>query len=230
MATTLHHGDQGPAVKQLQVEVNQTLTNRKFPWRTIDPDGIFGDETQKTARFVGWLRGFHAAGELDNIKAGTISDQAFAILVGEEPSSKEMKQRELDRRAIAKKLRFTHNHRPKTVQERGVADFEGDQVASWMVKFLKESRAKGWDGQLISGFRSPQFSESLCLDMCGQPKCPGRCAGKDSNHVGLVHPAGAIDVSPESASQFASIQSRIGSPLRNDMPTTDPNHFSVSGH
>ena len=174
--------------------------------------------------------GLHGPAELDNIRAGTITAHAFAILVREQPPTKEMNERDRERRVIAKKLRFTHNHRPRKIQARGVADFEGDQVASWMVKFLNESREKGWDGQLISGFRSPAHSERVCLDMCGQPSCPGRCAGKNSNHSGLVHPAGAIDVSPESAAEFASIQTRIESPLRNDMPTTDPNHFSVSGH
>ncbi|MDQ3964355.1 MAG: hypothetical protein M3277_10655 [Actinomycetota bacterium] len=210
--------------------VNRTLRARKFPWRTIDADEIFGDETQKGARFAGWLMGFHRGGELDNIRDGTITAHAFAILVRQRDPSEEMKKRAEERKAIAKKLRFTHNHRPRKRKARGVAIFEEDQVASWMVKFLKKSRASGWDGQLISGFRSPQFSESLCLDMCGQPSCPGRCAGKNSNHSGLIHPAGAIDVSPESAAEFASIQRRIGSPLRNDMPTTDPNHFSISGH
>jgi hypothetical protein len=171
MATTLHHGDRGPAVKRLQVEVNRRLRNRRFPWRTIDPDEIFGDETQRAARFVGWLMGFHGPTELDNIRAGTITAHAFAILVREQSPTKEMKQRDRDRRVIAKKLRFTHNHRPRKIQARGVAAFEGDQVASWMVRFLKMSREKGWDGQLISGFRSPAHSERVCLDMCGQPSC-----------------------------------------------------------
>ena len=138
-----------------------------------------------------------------------------------------MKGRVEARRATAKKLRFLHHHRARKRKARGVATFDGIPVAAWMVKWLRKSRDNGWQGVLVSGFRTPHHSEALCLDMCGQPSCPGTCAGKTSNHVGLIHPAGAVDVTAED--RFAEIQSKIGSPLQNDLPS-DLVHFSVSGH
>ena len=60
--------------------------------------------------------------------------------------------------------------------------------------------------------------------------CPGNCAGRTSNHSGRVAPAGAVDVTDYPA--FAALMKR--SPHRprllNDLPVTDPNHFSATGH
>lgn len=110
----------------------------------------------------------------------------------------------------------------------GVATFDGKQVPAWMVPWLEKSRKAGWQGYVISGWRSPAYSTSLCIAMCGAPSCPGRCAGASSNHSGSTYPAGAIDVDVAHASQFEAIQFKIGSPLRNYL-AADINHFSVSG-
>jgi hypothetical protein len=226
MGTTLHIGDRGPAVKKLQREVNTTFRNRHFSFRTIDPDEIFGEETQKAARFAGWLMGF-SHGQLNKIEDGIITSYSYSALIHERAQSEAAKQRDLKREPTARKLRFMHNHPAPKPVARGVATFDGVPVAAWMVKWLKKSRANGWTGELVSGFRSPEHSERVCRDMCGQPTCPGRCAGRSSNHVGLIHPAGAIDVTEEL--RFAAIQPKIGSPLRNDLPS-DLIHFSTTGH
>jgi hypothetical protein len=226
MTKTVRMGDQGAAVKKLQIQVNKTFANRSFPWRKIKTDGIFGEDTQKAARFAGWLMGF-ARPQLKKIDEGEISAWAYKILVRQNKPSDSIKERDLKRRPVAKKLRFLHEHRARKLRKRGVGTFDDVPVAAWMVKFLKKSRANGWQGELVSGFRSPEHSEQLCQDMCGQPTCPGRCAGRGSRHVGLIHPAGAIDITD--TDRFAEIQPKIGSPLHNDLPN-DPVHFSVTGH
>jgi len=110
--------------------------------------------------------------------------------------------------------------------EAGVGSFDGKQVAKWIIPWLEKSRAEGWSGSVTSGYRTPEYSESLCFGMCGAPSCPGTCAGRSSNHSGDHYPAGAVDVSDYS--NFGSIQPRIGSPLKNNLPA-DRVHFSVSG-
>lgn len=107
-------------------------------------------------------------------------------------------------------------------------------VAEWMVPWLDKSRAAGWGGVVVSGVRTAAHSQSLCCTICHAcapyTTCPGRCAGYYSNHnmePNQGYPHGAIDVSDYW--NFAAIQSRIGSPLRNDLPL-DRVHFSVSGH
>lgn len=112
-------------------------------------------------------------------------------------------------------------------QEEGVGNYDGKPVAKWIIPYLEKSREHGWGGSVTSGYRTPEYSESLCFDMCGAPSCPGTCAGRSSNHSGSKYPAGAVDVSDPGT--FGSIQPKIGSPLKNDLPA-DPVHFSVSGH
>lgn len=112
----------------------------------------------------------------------------------------------------------------------GFGTFDGKTVAAWMVPWLVKSRAAGWHGVVVSGVRTPAYSQQLCYNMCGHPTCPGTCAGIYSNHNMLPsqgYPYGALDVSDYYT--FESVQFRIGSPLRNDLPA-DPVHFSVSGH
>lgn len=118
-------------------------------------------------------------------------------------------------------------HEPPKPPASGVGVFDGKQVAAWMIPWLQRSRAAGWRGVLVSGWRDPAYSEQLCYQMCGQPTCPGRCAGRNSNHSGSVYPAGAVDVSDYY--NFKAIQFRIQSPLRNYLGSADPVHFSVSG-
>lgn len=109
----------------------------------------------------------------------------------------------------------------------GLATFDGRTVAAWIVPWLEKSRKAGWTGTVVSGYRTPEYSTSLCIAMCGAPSCPGRCAGASSNHSGKVYPAGAIDVTDYT--RFGSIQWQIGSPLKNSIGASDPVHFSVSG-
>lgn len=110
----------------------------------------------------------------------------------------------------------------------GVTKFDGVPVAAVAVPYLSWARNHGWSGRLVSGWRDPRYSESLCYRMCGRPRCPGQCAGTSSNHVGTTKDRFAIDVSEYH--QFARVIARC--PLRprifNDLPN-DRVHFSPSG-
>lgn len=109
-----------------------------------------------------------------------------------------------------------------------VTRFDGVPCAIWLAKKLQAARNAGrWKGRLVSGWRSPAYSESLCRAMCGAPRCPGRCAGRSSNHSGSVYPAGAVDVSDYET--FAAEAKRLGLGIHNSLGAQDPVHFSVSG-
>ena len=140
---------------------------------------------------------------------------------------------------IERKRKWLEDHADPQPNADGTADWRGMKVVAWMVgaapgrdgkkvNWLQKSVERGWDGRLSSAYRSPEYSESLCRNMCGAPSCPGRCAGRASNHSGSAYPGGAIDVYPEYA-QFEAIQKQIGSPLQNQLDDRDPVHFSVSG-
>ena len=149
---------------------------------------------------------------------------------------------------ISRKLKFLKDHPPPKADAEGTAKWkDGTRVAAWMVgaavgpdgrkvNWLERYVDEGWDGNLTSGYRSPEYSESLCFNMCDAPSCPGKCAGRNSNHSGADGPGakgndswGAIDVAPQYV-KFEAIGVEINSPLINRLDYRDPVHFSVTGH
>ena len=113
----------------------------------------------------------------------------------------------------------------------GTSIFDGKVVPNWIVNHLKKARASGeWQGVVISGVRTPAYSVQLCHNICGAPRCPGLCAGMNSNH-NATEPVedgeGAIDVSDHvGLGRWMNVN---GNPLRNDRLPNDRNHFSQDG-
>lgn len=119
----------------------------------------------------------------------------------------------------------------------GWQNFDGHLVAGWMIReALSPARSSGaWGGVVFSGYRSPDYCRQLCIDMCGQPSCPGRCAGVSSNHCGPPsfkgNPyEGAVDVTdPYGLRRWCESH---GNPIRGGgaiLPYDTP-HFSRAGN
>lgn len=111
----------------------------------------------------------------------------------------------------------------------GVGTFDGKPVAKCAIPVLRWCRAHGWPGQLVSGWRSGVYSEHLCLVMCGHPSCPGKCAGRATNHTGTSPERFAMDVS--AYVKFGEVVAKcpIKPHVHNALPR-DLVHFSPSGN
>lgn len=119
--------------------------------------------------------------------------------------------------------------------------FDGKMIAAYIEPSLHWARYTGhnglkWRGQVVSGGRTAAYSEHLCYVMCGHPSCPGKCAGRSSNHVGndpYAIPCGAVDVSDyvrfKYLMQFCPVDKLHTVRLQNHLPL-DPVHFSASGN
>lgn len=119
-------------------------------------------------------------------------------------------------------------NRVRSVLMPGVGTFDGIPVAKTAIPVLKWCRAHGWNGRLVSGYRTPAYSESLCYSMCGRPSCPGRCAGRSTNHAYATPVRFGLDVSDYV--NFGHIVAKC--PLRPHVHNALPNdlvHFSPSG-
>ena len=134
------------------------------------------------------------------------------------------------RRHVRKKIAYLEAHKPDPpASTTGIGTYDGHSVAAWFIPWLEKIRARGrWTGVVVSGYRSPEYSTSLCYAICGAPRCPGRCAGASSNHSGVNFPGGAIDVTDYYT--FAAEARAIGAPFHNGLPSTDPVHFSNPGN
>lgn len=125
-------------------------------------------------------------------------------------------------------------HQAEIAKKHGTAHYDGKVVAAYMVPHLDWARRTGhdglkWRGVLVSGYRTPAYSESLCYAMCGAPSCPGRCAGRATNHAWTEPPRGAIDVSDYERFGYLMQYSPHHPRIFNDLPN-DRVHFSPTGH
>lgn len=137
-----------------------------------------------------------------------------------------------------KKQRWLKNHAdPKPPPQSGLlVTFDGLQVPRWIASILQNARNDGVSFHVISGYRSPAYSTSLCMGMCGAPQCPGTCAGAASNHAcppsgkGVPY-EGAVDVFP-GAPALESWCRAHNQPLYGNgfaLGSADMNHFSHTG-
>jgi hypothetical protein len=136
-------------------------------------------------------------------------------------------------RQVSRGIRRRRRQRRRAIEDLDprpeVSMFDGRLVATWLRRYLVWAREHGWRGQLISGWRSPEYSEQLCFEMCGRPTCPGRCAGRASHHSKNQKPGGAVDVSDYV--QFGALMERCPYQPRifNALGPVDPGHFSSTG-
>lgn len=103
---------------------------------------------------------------------------------------------------------------------KGLVDFGGKQVASWIAPILKYAQSKGWKGSIESGYRSKAEQERIYDSGVRPAAVPGT-----SNHEGTEFPRGAVDVSE--AEQLSKILQ--GSPYAQALVyagSKDPVHFS----
>lgn len=134
----------------------------------------------------------------------------------------------LHRRA-EQKLSWLRKHPPPLDPDGDdLIQIDGKQVAEEVGREVLRIRAAGrWKGYIVSGYRTPAYSQQLCYQICGRPSCPGLCAGTSSNHTRKGGRNGAVDLTDYFT--FAAECRRLGSWLENHLPR-DLVHFSDSGN
>lgn len=108
-----------------------------------------------------------------------------------------------------------------------IVTLDGKPCASWIARGCIDRRSKGWSGVLVSGYRTPEYSEQLCYQICGRPSCPGLCAGRSSNHCCPPTYSGQDGEGACDVSYYWEFPERDG--LYNNLPR-DLVHFSRSGN
>ena len=212
------------AVRALQTEMNRFTERHLHNVAPVIVDGVEGPVTRKRLRRVKYLLGYSGA------EARKPTADAKLIERLRHPNSARHSSPAMLARGLRRRRKQRVLAKRSAAPRAGLATFDGRAVAEWIEPHLRWARGHGWKGTVESGYRTPEHSEQLCMSMCGHPTCPGTCAGRTSNHSGRVAPAGAVDVTDYPA--FAELMKR--SPHRprllNDLPVTDPNHFSATGH
>jgi hypothetical protein len=133
----------------------------------------------------------------------------------------------LHRRA-ERKLQWLRKHPPSVDPDHdGLMTVDGKLISVGVGQEVLRIRKGGrWKGYVVSGYRTPAYSEQLCYGMCGHPSCPGTCAGRNTNHARKGGRNGAVDLTDYYT--FAAECRRLGSWLENHL-SRDLVHFSDSG-
>jgi peptidoglycan hydrolase-like protein with peptidoglycan-binding domain len=211
------------AVRALQTALNGFTDKHVLGMGKLMVDGVLGPATKKRIR-----QAKHYLGYTGTARKTTAVDDEFLQRLRHPRSTRHSSPRMLAR-AAQRRRKQRKAAKLSRAPRAGVDAFDGEPVAAWMKPYLVWAREHGWQGTLNSGWRDPAHSERLCFDICNAPKCPGRCAGRSSNHVGNVRPAGSIDVSDPA--KFGELMRKCpyDPPLINRLGAKDPWHYSVSG-
>jgi hypothetical protein len=210
-------------VSALQGHLNRFTAKYLEGVRPIAVDGKRGRETNKRTRRVKYYLGYTGTAQ----RSLAVGPRLFSRM--DHPRSPRLFNPAMLSRGLARRRKQHHVAKAAAAPRAGVASFEGKPVAAWLKPYLDWARKHGWQGDLKSGYRTPEESEQLCFGICGHPTCSGTCAGRTSNHSGRVKPNGAIDVTDEV--RFGELMKRCPFSPRifNDLPS-DRVHFSRTGH
>jgi hypothetical protein len=215
--------------KHLQYELNRFIADHKsLGYVQLQVDGETGQRTKQVLHNIRYDLGYLRE-NLDK----PVDDNFFKRLRHPnqvEPrwgQTKDVIRRGKKRRRVRR--RWVARNRTRAFLKPGVGSFDGIAVAKCAIPVLTWCRQHGWRGRLVSGYRTPAYSESLCRRMCGRPTCPGRCAGRSTNHAYATPERFAMDVSDYI--KFAEVVRNC--PVRPHVHNSLPNdrvHFSPSGN
>ncbi len=212
-----------PDVRNLQRALNQFSRRFLKGMTPLVVDGKKGRLTKQRIRAVRYYLGYTGpAGK------STLVDADFVRRL-RNPRSARFSNPAMLARAAGRRRAQQKAALRSVAPRAGVAMFDGKPVAAWIKPYLDWARQHGWHGTLNSGWRDPVHSEQICKEKCHAVRCPGTCAGRSSNHVGRIKPAGAIDITEPAMFAQLMLKCPLSPRLVNALPH-DPIHFSVTGH
>lgn len=214
-------------ITHLQNQMNHfTRMHRDLGRPDLRVDGEMGALTRNRVHEIKYDLGYI------NVK-GEINEDFFTRM---EHPTKLLPGAHQDKAALARGRARRNTRRLHVIRNRfraflkpGVANFDGIPVAKAVIPVLQWCRANGWKGRLVSGYRTPAYSEGLCKAMCGRPSCPGRCAGRSTNHAYAIPSRFAIDVSDYVNFGHIVAKCPIQPKIHNALPN-DRVHFSPQGN
>jgi hypothetical protein len=208
----------------LQRGMNWFVKKYALGYGPLRVDGRMGGATKARIRTIKFLLGYLG-------KINSIPDHDFRSRLYHPKSIRYSTPRRIARgmrRRSAQRAHWRKNHQDAN-KKHGVGTYDGIPCANAAIPILQWCRNHGWHGRLVSGYRTPEYSEHLCYQMCGRPQCPGMCAGRATNHAYAEPNRFACDVSDYW--NFANVVARCPlNPHIYNRLSRDRVHFSPSGN
>lgn len=216
-------------VSRLQTEMNRFIRKYKgLGYTRLQVDGEMGPLAKKRVEQIKYLIGYAR----ENINDTPNEDFRHRMRHPSDTKNNWGQTKAVVARGRKRRIRrrrWVARNQVTSYVKPGVSHFDGRPVAKCAVPLLTWARKNGWHGRLVSGWRDPKYSQSLCYNMCGRPSCPGRCAGLSSNHVGSSPARFAMDVSDYANFGRIIAHCPLQPKVHNSLGARDPVHFSPSG-
>jgi peptidoglycan hydrolase-like protein with peptidoglycan-binding domain len=210
-------------IKEIQSALNAFTGKYLENVTPLIVDGVEGQATKKRIRRVKYYLGYRGA----ELRSASVTPQLLKHMA--HPRSPRNANPAKLARALARRRKQHKLAARNAATSAGVAMFDNKPVAAWLKPYLDWARAHGWQGQLNSGYRTPEYSEHLCYEMCGAPRCSGKCAGRSSHHSMRVKPGGSIDVTDYVKFGELMRQCPYSPRIFNNLPN-DRVHYSNTGN
>lgn len=215
-------------IKHFQTEINAFIDSHpSLGFAKVRVDGGWGRLSKQIAREIKYELGYSRENMTPQVGENFLHRMRNPTLVRPDWGQtalavKNGKKRRRARRRKVRRLKIAAFLLP------GIGSFDGKPVAKCAIPILKWCRANGWNGVLVSGWRSAAYSISLCIRMCGRSSCPGKCAGAATNHTGNGPDRFAMDVSDYVNFGHIVAECPLKPHVHNSLPR-DLVHFSPSG-
>jgi len=210
-------------IKEIQNALNRFSGKYLENVTPLIVDGVEGPSTKKRIRRVKYYLGYRGAEQ----RSTDVPPEVIRYM--EHPRSPRNANPAKLARATARRRKQHKLAAQTSATSAGVATFDNKPVAAWLKPYLDWARAHGWQGQLNSGYRTPEYSEHLCYGICGAPSCSGTCAGRSSHHSIRVKPGGSIDVTDYVKFGELMRQCPYSPRIFNNLPN-DRVHYSSTGN
>jgi peptidoglycan hydrolase-like protein with peptidoglycan-binding domain len=210
-------------IKEIQNALNHFSSKYLENVTPLIVDGVEGPSTKKRIRRVKYYLGYRGAEQ----RSTDVTPKLIRHM--EHPRSPRNANPAMLARALTRRRKQHKLASRNAATSAGVATFDNKPVAAWMKPYLDWARAHGWQGQLNSGYRTPEYSEHLCYGICGAPRCSGTCAGRSSHHSIRVKPGGSIDVTDYVKFGELMRQCPYSPRIFNNLPN-DRVHYSSTGN
>ena len=210
-------------IKEIQSALNAFTGKYLENVTPLIVDGVEGQATKKRIGRVKYYLGYRGA----ELRSASVTPQLLKHMA--HPRSPRNANPAKLARALARRRKQHKLAARNAAISSGVAMFDNKPVAAWLKPYLDWARAHGWQGQLNSGYRTPEYSEHLCYEMCGAPRCSGKCAGRSSHHSMRVKPGGSIDVTDYVKFGELMRQCPYSPRIFNNLPN-DRVHYSNTGN
>src|SRR5688572_6340709 len=152
-------------IKKIQYALNFFVKKYVKGFQPLLIDGKMGAKTERRIQWCKYFLGYYGNVTHQTPTVNLAFRQRLWHPKNVRYSTPKRISRGMSRRS-AQRAKWRKNTK-SAAKRSGVGRYDGVPVANVAIPYLQWAREHGWQGKLVSGWRDPNYSRSLCIRMCG---------------------------------------------------------------